>query len=103
LIQKISAKQSDEYFQSRPEASRIGAWASPQSRVIESRAWLDEKFNDLVNKMEGTAISRPPHWGGYIVKPVVIEFWQGRPSRLHDRIQYTLEESGNWKIERLAP
>jgi pyridoxamine 5'-phosphate oxidase len=103
LIAKISGKQSDDYFQSRPEASRIGAWASPQSRVIENRDWLDEKFNELVNKMEGTAIARPPHWGGYIVKPVVIEFWQGRPSRLHDRIQYSLEESGNWKIERLAP
>ena len=103
LIEKISGKQSDEYFQSRPESSRIGAWASPQSRVIEDRQWLDEKFNELVNKMEGTAISRPPHWGGYIVKPVVIEFWQGRPSRLHDRIQYTLEENGGWKIERLAP
>ena len=103
LIEKITAKQSDDYFQSRPEASRIGAWASPQSRVIEDRDWLDEKFNELVNKMEGTAIPRPPYWGGYIVKPVVIEFWQGRPSRLHDRIQYTLEENGEWKIERLAP
>lgn len=103
LIEKITVKQSDDYFQSRPEASRIGAWASPQSRVIENRDWLDEKFNELVNKMEGTAIPRPPYWGGYIVKPVVIEFWQGRPSRLHDRIQYTLEENGKWKIERLAP
>jgi len=103
LIEKIDGKQSDEYFQTRPESSRIGAWASPQSRVIEDRQWLDEKFNELVNKMEGTAIPRPPHWGGYIVKPVVIEFWQGRPSRLHDRIQYTLEENGEWKIERLAP
>ena len=103
LIQKISGTESDTYFNSRPESSRIGAWASPQSRVIESRHWLDEKFNELVNKMEGTAIPRPPHWGGYIVKPVVIEFWQGRPSRLHDRIQYTLEENGEWKIERLAP
>jgi pyridoxamine 5'-phosphate oxidase len=103
LIEKITGKQSDEYFQSRPESSRIGAWASPQSRVIEDRQWLDEKFNELVNKMEGTAIPRPPHWGGYIVKPVVIEFWQGRPSRLHDRIQYSLEENGEWKIERLAP
>ncbi|HEX6171317.1 MAG TPA: pyridoxamine 5'-phosphate oxidase, partial [Chitinophagaceae bacterium] len=81
LIEKITVKQSDDYFQSRPEASRIGAWASPQSRVIENRDWLDEKFNELVNKMEGTAIPRPPYWGGYIVKPVVIEFWQGRPSR----------------------
>jgi pyridoxamine 5'-phosphate oxidase len=103
LIEKITGKQSDEYFQSRPESSRISAWASPQSRVIENRQWLDEKFNELVNKMEGTSIARPHHWGGYIVKPVVIEFWQGRPSRLHDRIQYTLEENGEWKIERLAP
>lgn len=103
LIEKINSKQSDDYFQSRPEASRIGAWASPQSRVIEDRQWLDEKFNELVNKMEGKTIPRPSHWGGYIVKPVVIEFWQGRPSRLHDRIQYTLEENGEWKIERLAP
>jgi len=103
LIQKINGQQSDKYFHSRPESSRIGAWASPQSQVIESRQWLDEKFNELVNKMEGNEIKRPPHWGGYIVKPVVIEFWQGRPSRLHDRIQYTLEESGGWKIERLAP
>lgn len=103
LIQKISALESDAYFKSRPESSRIGAWASPQSRVIESRHWLDDKFNELVNKMEGTEIKRPPHWGGYIVKPVVIEFWQGRPSRMHDRIQYTLDESGDWKIERLAP
>ena len=103
LIEKITTKQSDDYFQSRPESSRIGAWASPQSRVIEGRQWLDEKFNELVKEMEGTSIARPPHWGGYIVKPVVIEFWQGRPSRLHDRIQYTLEENGEWKIERLAP
>lgn len=103
LIEKVSGKQSDEYFSSRPESSRIGAWTSPQSRVIESRQWLDEKFNELVNKMEGTKISRPAYWGGYIVKPVVIEFWQGRPNRLHDRIQYTLEENGGWKIERLAP
>lgn len=103
LIQKINGQQSDAYFNSRPESSRIGAWASPQSRVIESRYWLDEKFNELVKQMEGTEIKRPPHWGGYLVKPVVIEFWQGRPSRLHDRIQYTLDESGSWKIERLAP
>ena len=103
LIEKVSGKQSDEYFQSRPESSRIGAWVSPQSRVIESRTWLDEKFNELVIKMESNSTIRPSHWGGYIVKPVVIEFWQGRPNRLHDRLQYTLDESGNWKIERLAP
>jgi pyridoxamine 5'-phosphate oxidase len=103
VVVKISGQESDEYFHSRPESSRIGAWASPQSRVIENRHWIDEKFNKLVNEMEGTDIKRPPYWGGYLVKPVVIEFWQGRPSRLHDRIQYTLEENGQWKIERLAP
>ena len=103
LIQKVNSGQSDEYFHSRPEGSRIGAWASPQSRVIESRHWLDEQFNEMVSRMKGNEIKRPPHWGGYLVKPVVIEFWQGRPSRLHDRIQYTLDETGNWKIERLAP
>ena len=103
LVFKISNKESDEYFNSRPEASRIGAWASPQSRVIENRQWIDDKFNELVVKLEGTDIERPAHWGGYLVKPVEIEFWQGRPSRLHDRIQYSLEDSGKWKIERLAP
>lgn len=103
LVFKISNKESDEYFKSRPEASRIGAWASPQSRVIENRQWIDDKFNELVVKLEGTDIERPAHWGGYLVKPVEIEFWQGRPSRLHDRIQYSLEDSGKWKIERLAP
>ena len=103
LVVKISNKESDEYFSSRPEASRIGAWASPQSKVIENRQWIDDKFNELVVKLEGTDIERPAHWGGYLVKPVEIEFWQGRPSRLHDRIQYSLEDSGKWKIERLAP
>ena len=103
LIEKLGDQQSDDYFQSRPESSRLGAWASPQSRVIESRHWLDDKFNEMVSKMKGNEIKRPPFWGGYLVKPVVIEFWQGRPSRLHDRIQYTLEENGGWKIERLAP
>jgi pyridoxamine 5'-phosphate oxidase len=103
IIEKVSDGESDNYFNSRPEASRIGAWASPQSRVIENRAWLDENYDTLTNKMKGLNIERPKHWGGYIIKPVIIEFWQGRPSRLHDRIQYTLEENGNWKIERLAP
>ena len=103
LVVKVSKEENDEYFYSRPEASRIGAWASPQSRVIENRHWLDQKFNELVKKSEGTTIERPAYWGGYLVKPVEIEFWQGRPSRLHDRIQYSLEDSGKWKIERLAP
>jgi pyridoxamine 5'-phosphate oxidase len=103
IIGKVSDPESDDYFNSRPEGSRVGAWASPQSRVIESREWLDDNYAALANKMKGQKIERPQHWGGYIVKPVIVEFWQGRPSRLHDRIQYTLEENGNWKIERLAP
>ena len=103
LVSKISGKESDEYFETRPGNSRIGAWASPQSRVIESRDWLDLQFNRLLAKMEGSSIQRPPYWGGYIVNPVMIEFWQGRPSRMHDRIQYSIEEDGSWKIERLAP
>lgn len=103
IVTKISEKESDEYFHSRPENSQLGAWASPQSRVIESRQWLDQQFSRMESEKKGSPIQRPPYWGGYLVKPVLIEFWQGRPSRLHDRIQYTLEEDGNWKTERLAP
>lgn len=103
LVFKLSSVESDEYFNSRPEASRIGAWASPQSQVIESRSWLDERFNELTGKMKDGNIKRPPHWGGFVVKPVIIEFWQGRTNRLHDRIQYSLQEDGTWQIERLAP
>jgi len=103
LVEKLSPAESDLYFNSRPEGSRIGATASPQSQVIENRSWLDEKFNEMVKLLEGTNIQRPQNWGGYIVKPVIIEFWQGRPSRLHDRIQYSIQNDGSWKIERLAP
>lgn len=103
LVFKVDAKESDNYFNSRPEDSRIGAIASPQSAIIESREWLDEEFKKTQSEFANKNISRPAHWGGYIVKPVIIEFWQGRPSRLHDRIQYTLEENGTWTIERLAP
>jgi pyridoxamine 5'-phosphate oxidase len=103
LVSKIPFGESDEYFASRPEGSRIGAWASPQSQVIENRDWLDKQNIDFTNKMKNCKIDRPPHWGGYIVKPVIVEFWQGRSSRLHDRIQYTLNGNGEWNIERLAP
>ena len=103
LIEKISSADSDEYFSSRPAGSQVGALASPQSNVIESREWLDNNYKELESKLDGKPLQRPPHWGGYIVKPVIIEFWQGRPSRLHDRLQYTLQENGEWKIERLAP
>lgn len=103
LVMKISPEESDAYFYSRPFASQLGAIISPQSQVIESREWLDEKYNTLEKENNKESAHRPEHWGGYIVKPVIIEFWQGRPGRLHDRIQYTLNEEGEWKIERLAP
>jgi pyridoxamine 5'-phosphate oxidase len=103
LISLTTAKISDEYFNSRPEGSRIGAWASPQSEAIESREWLEENEKKYQEEWADRSITRPPHWGGYILKPVRMEFWQGRPSRLHDRLLYTLSKSGSWKIERLAP
>ena len=102
-IKKITAEDSDEYFYSRPVESRIGAWASPQSKVIASRKVIEENVLELEKSFAGKTIDRPPHWGGYIVKPVVIEFWQGRSSRLHDRLQYSLNEMGQWEIKRLAP
>ena len=103
LAAPVTAPESDAYFHSRPEGSRIGAWASPQSQVIPDRNWLDTTYTNMRNQLQDTAITRPPHWGGYRVLPVVVEFWQGRPSRLHDRLQYTLEADGTWKRERLAP
>jgi len=103
LIEKVPAEESDTYFSSRPESSRIGAWASPQSQVIANREILEKNEADLTKSFAGKPIPRPLHWGGYRVKPVTIEFWQGRPSRLHDRISYTLQENGHWLIERLAP
>ncbi len=103
LIGKLSEAASDEYFHSRPEGSQIGAIASPQSQVIENREWLDNNYKELEKELQGKKMQRPSHWGGYTVKPVIVEFWQGRPSRLHDRLQYTLDDNGGWKIERLAP
>lgn len=100
--EKVPDAESDEYFYSRPEGSRIGAWASPQSQVISSRDVLDQNIIELENRFQGKAVPRPPHWGGYRVRPDQLEFWQGRPSRLHDRILYTREAAG-WKIDRLAP
>jgi pyridoxamine 5'-phosphate oxidase len=102
IVEKTSAQTSDEYFNSRPEQSRIGAWASPQSHEIGSRGVLEEKVNDIKNRFKGKEVTRPPFWGGYIVKPVRMEFWQGRPSRLHDRIEYNLQ-NGAWVKRRLAP
>jgi pyridoxamine 5'-phosphate oxidase len=103
LVSLVSEKISDEYFNSRPEGSRLGAWASPQSEVIENREWLEDNEKKLREEWNGTSVTRPPHWGGYLVKPVRMEFWQGRPSRLHDRILFSLQTNGQWKIQRLAP
>jgi pyridoxamine 5'-phosphate oxidase len=103
IVDKTSAKDSDEYFYSRPLASQLGACVSPQSTIIENREWLENRFVEFENQISAATIHRPDHWGGYIIKPVIMEFWQGRPSRLHDRIEYSLQENGNWKIERLAP
>ena len=103
LVKKVHEAENDAYFNSRPKNSRIGALASPQSQVIENREWIDEQFLRLLNEYKHTDPQRPSHWGGYVVQPIIMEFWQGRPSRLHDRIQYSLEENGRWKIERLAP
>ena len=101
LVERVSAAESDEYFHSRPAASRIGAWASPQSSAIPSREFLEEAEKRYQAEF-GDAPPRPAHWGGYCLKPTEIEFWQGRPSRLHDRIHYQLD-AANWKIKRLAP
>lgn len=109
IIEKVSGAESDEYFNSRPEASKIGAWVSPQSKVIASRETLEETEARLLQQYNGIAVPRPPHWGGYLVKPSMIEFWQGRPGRLHDRIRYSLKTASNnptenvWSKERLAP
>lgn len=102
-ISKLSVKESEEYFWSRPRESQIGAWVSHQSETILGRETLDEKLEFYNQKFASeTVIPKPPHWGGYVLKPESLEFWQGRPNRLHDRILYSLENE-NWKIERLSP
>lgn len=102
ILQKQTDAESDLYFKTRPRGSKLGAWTSEQSKVIISRDVLDKEYETLSVKYPGEDIPRPPFWGGFLLKPISIEFWQGRPSRLHDRILYT-KEKNNWKIERLAP
>jgi pyridoxamine 5'-phosphate oxidase len=101
LVERVSVAESDEYFHSRPSASRIGAWASPQSSAIPNREFLEEAEKRFKAEL-GDAPPRPEYWGGYRLRPTEIEFWQGRPSRLHDRIHYKLDES-TWRVNRLAP
>jgi pyridoxamine 5'-phosphate oxidase len=100
-VEKAAEEESDEYYRSRPVDSRLGAWASPQSRVIRDRRALEERFDDA-RRLHGDDPQRPPYWGGYRLVPDCVEFWQGRESRLHDRIRYRLDQ-GSWVIERLAP
>lgn len=102
IIKKVSDSISDKYFQTRPQKSKIGAWASPQSQVIPNRKYLENLKSDYQEEFSRRTISRPPNWGGYSLLPNLFEYWQGRPNRLHDRIQYTLQNE-EWIIERLAP
>ncbi len=102
-VEKISAQESDAYFQSRPLGSRLGAWASAQSQVVADRAQLERQLAALSETYADGNVPRPPHWGGYRVLPATIEFWQGRPSRLHDRLLYTHQADSTWRIQRLSP
>ena len=103
VAEKTTESISDNYFDSRPDGSKLGAVVSAQSEVIPSRDFLDNKLHKLETKYEGKPIPRPENWGGFLVRPVEVEFWQGRPNRLHDRIRYQLHAVFNWKIERLSP
>lgn len=102
-VRRVSVQESDHYFQSRPAGSRIGAWASPQSEVIKSRESLEIRCQELEKSFEDGTIPRPPNWGGFRLVPETIEFWQGRRSRLHDRLRYSRREQSKWLVERLAP
>ncbi|HEV2207480.1 MAG TPA: pyridoxamine 5'-phosphate oxidase [Verrucomicrobiae bacterium] len=102
-VAKVSAEESDAYFQSRPHGSRIAAWASEQSAPVADRAALEVRWAKLQAQYPGERVPRPPHWGGFLLTPARVEFWQGRPNRMHDRFCYTRQPDQTWKIERLAP
>jgi pyridoxamine 5'-phosphate oxidase len=103
VAEKTTATVSDNYFASRPDGSKLGAMVSPQSEIIPSRQFLEDKLKDLEQEFVGKEITRPNHWGGFLVRPQEVEFWQGRPNRLHDRIRYQLQDDYSWKIDRLSP
>jgi pyridoxamine 5'-phosphate oxidase len=102
-VEKVSANDSDRYFSTRPWGSRLGAWASEQSQVIRDRQVLEERLKQLEQDYQDQEVPRPPHWGGYRLHPTLIEFWQGRSNRLHDRLCYRPDSAGGWRIERLSP
>jgi pyridoxamine 5'-phosphate oxidase len=102
-VEWTSDAESDAYFQSRPRGHQLSAWASSQSEIIAGRAFLEREMAELTARYEGKEIPRPPHWGGYRIVPNTIEFWQGRPNRLHDRLLYSREANGTWRRQRLSP
>jgi pyridoxamine 5'-phosphate oxidase len=102
-VTKVSAVESDAYFKTRPRGSQLGAWASAQSQVVPNREFLEKRMRAFEEQFAGKAVPRPPHWGGFRLVPSAMEFWQGRPNRLHDRLQYQRKGQGGWKLTRLAP
>jgi len=102
-VERTSREESERYFHSRPVASQLGAWASRQSQVLDARRVLDARMAEMTERFEDKPIPLPPNWGGYRLKPDSMEFWQGRPSRLHDRFRYALQSDGAWSVDRLAP
>ena len=102
-VTRVSAEESTGYFNSRPRGSRLAAWTSSQSEAIADRAALEERLREITEKYPDEEVARPPHWGGYCLAPARVEFWQGRPNRLHDRFQYRKNPTGEWIIERLSP
>ena len=102
-VTRISREESERYFHSRPAASQLGAWASAQSQVVDGRRVLDARMAEMTERFAGKTVPLPPNWGGYCIKPEIMEFWQGRPNRLHDRFRYARQQDGSWTIDRLAP
>lgn len=102
-VEKLSDDESDAYFAIRPREGQVASWASQQSAKLESRAELEQRFREVTTRYKGKPVLRPPHWGGFRIRPTVIEFWQGRRQRLHDRLRYRRDDEGNWVLERLSP
>lgn len=103
MAERVSADESDAYFRTRPREAQLAAWASPQSEVVASREELERRLAEADGRFQGQEVPRPPHWGGFRVGPELMEFWQGRPGRLHDRLRYLRQADGSWKMDRLAP